>query len=194
MLSLMCSVLLTAEGSLKSSAAVPIFINLPSKSTTSFAVLRKPIYRNPATSCCTWTTPSSGRVTHYMALAFDPNGSGIVFARPGRQSGHPEAGPNDTLWVGTPDLLPHLKEYTGEGKVWIRRRCVPLTQEQSCRLTESGFSARRQAFRLGPARPAVDAVPQSGTDSHVFYWQAERRSGVVFFAPNWSARLAWWLA
>src|SRR3954454_20079596 len=74
------------------------------------------------------------RVTHYMALAFDPNGSGIVFARPDRGLAVLEAGPSDTLWVGTPDLLPHLREYADEGSVWIRRRRVPLTPEQSARL------------------------------------------------------------
>src|SRR5579884_4153419 len=75
------------------------------------------------------------RVTHYMALAFDPNGSGIVFARPDGSLAVLEAGPNDTMWVSTPDLLPHLKEYADVGKVWIRRRCVPLTPEQSAKLT-----------------------------------------------------------
>src|SRR5215210_2389938 len=60
------------------------------------------------------------RVTHAMALAFDPNGSGVVFARPDGRLAVLEAGPNDTLWVGTPDLLPHLREYADEGRVWIR--------------------------------------------------------------------------
>src|SRR4029077_4076498 len=72
------------------------------------------------------------RVTHYMALAFDPNGSGIVFARPGGSLAVLEAGPNDTMWVSTLDLLPHLKEYC-VGKVWIRRRRTPLTCEESAR-------------------------------------------------------------
>src|SRR5262249_45954027 len=75
------------------------------------------------------------RVTHYMALAFDPNGSGIVFARPDGSLAVLEAGPNDTLWIRTLDLLPHLREYADAGQVWIRRRRVPLTPEQSCRLT-----------------------------------------------------------
>ncbi len=89
------------------------------------------------------------RVTHYMALAFDPNGSGIVFARPDGSLALLEAGPNDTLWVGTPDLLPHLKEYADKGKVWIRKRCVPLTPEQSCRLTEFALSQNGKRFALG---------------------------------------------
>src|SRR5688572_13951779 len=47
------------------------------------------------------------RVTHYLALAFDPNGSAIVFARPDGTLAILEAGPNDILWCGTRDLVPH---------------------------------------------------------------------------------------
>src|SRR5438067_3625195 len=50
------------------------------------------------------------RVTHYMALACDPNGSAIVFARPDGSLAVLEAGPCDTRWVGILDLLPHLQE------------------------------------------------------------------------------------
>src|SRR6516164_9638927 len=41
------------------------------------------------------------RTTHYMALAFDPNGSAIVFARPDGSPAILEAGPNDTMWIRT---------------------------------------------------------------------------------------------
>src|SRR5215468_8499217 len=97
------------------------------------------------------------RVTHYMALAFDPNGSGIVFARPDGSLAVLEAGPNDTLWVGTPDLLPHLQEYAAEGKVWIRKRRVPLTPEQSCRLT--AFALAQDGKRFALARLAGQLTP-----------------------------------
>ena len=86
------------------------------------------------------------RVTHYLALAFDPNGSGIVFARPDGSMAILEAGPNDCLWVRTLDLLPHLKEYADIGRVWIRRRRVPLTPEQSCRLTEFALAQDGKRF------------------------------------------------
>ena len=62
------------------------------------------------------------RVTHYMALAFDPNGSGIIVARPDGSMAVLEAGPNDTMWVRTLDVIPHLHEYEAQGCVWIRRR------------------------------------------------------------------------
>jgi hypothetical protein len=89
------------------------------------------------------------RVTHYMALAFDPNGSGIVFARPEGSLAILEAGPNDTMWVRTLDLLPHLQEYVDHGhRVWIRKRRVPLTPEQSCRLTEFALAQDGKYFAL----------------------------------------------
>ncbi len=87
------------------------------------------------------------RVTHYMALAFDPNGSGIVYARPDGTLAILEAGPNDTLWVGTPDCLPHLKEYA-EARVWIRRRRCPLTPDQSARLTAFALAQDHKRFAL----------------------------------------------
>ena len=88
------------------------------------------------------------RVTHWMALAFDPNGSGIIIARPDGSLAVLEAGPNDTMWVRTLDMLPHLKEYADVGKVWIRKRCVPLTPEQSCRLTEFALAVDGKRFAL----------------------------------------------
>ncbi len=84
-----------------------------------------------------------------MALAFDPNGSAIVFARPDGSMAILEAGPNDCLWVRTLDLIPHLQEYATAGRVWIRRRCVPLTPEQSARLTEFALAQDGKRFALG---------------------------------------------
>jgi hypothetical protein len=93
------------------------------------------------------------RVTHALALAFDPNGSGIVFARPDGSLAVLEAGPSDTLWVGTPEMLPHLCEYAEAGRVWIRRRKVPLTAEQSAALT--AFAMRQDGKRFALHRLGV---------------------------------------
>jgi hypothetical protein len=99
------------------------------------------------------------RVTHYLAGAFDPNGSAIVFTRPDGSPAILEAGPNDCMWVRTLDALPHLQEYADIGRVWIRRRRVPLTPEQSCRLTQfalandgKGFALFRLGVQLTPFR------------------------------------------
>jgi hypothetical protein len=88
------------------------------------------------------------RVTHAMAFAFDPNGSGIVFARPDGGLAVLEAGPNDTLFVGAPDLLPHLKEYADQGRVWIRKRKTPLTPQQSAQLTAFAMKQDGKWFAL----------------------------------------------
>jgi len=97
------------------------------------------------------------RVTHYLALAFNPNGSGIVFARPDGSLAVLEAGANDTMWVGTVDLLPHLQEYAAAGQVWIRKRRVPLTPEESCRLT--AFALRQDGKLFALQRLGVQLTP-----------------------------------
>ncbi len=119
------------------------------------------------------------RVTHYMALAFDPNGSGIVFARPDGSLAILEAGPNDTLWVKTLDMLPHLQEYAAEGRVWIRKRRVPLTPEQSACLTSFALAEDGKKFALirlggqltplrsrGPLRTYFVGTPQGDKKSY----------------------------
>lgn len=88
------------------------------------------------------------RVTHYMALAFDPNGSAIFFRRPDGSMAVLEAGPNDTLWCRALDILPHLGGYAKAGRVWVRRRKVPLTPEQSAALTAFAMKADGKRFAL----------------------------------------------
>ena len=97
------------------------------------------------------------RVTHYMALAFDPNGSGIVFQRPDGTMAILEAGPCDTQWVETLDAIPHLGDYEAIGRVWIRRRKVPLTPEQSCRLT--AFAMAQDGKRFAIIRLGAQLTP-----------------------------------
>lgn len=87
-------------------------------------------------------------ITHNMGFAGQPHGSGIVVARPDGSLGILEAGPNDTLWVGISDLLPHLKEYDDKGQVWIRKRRTPLTQQQSAQLTDFAMRQNGKRFAL----------------------------------------------
>jgi hypothetical protein len=89
-------------------------------------------------------------ITHDLALAFQPHGSGIVVARPDGSLGILEAGPNDTFSVRVLDMLPHLREYEAKGPVWIRKRRTPLTPEQSARLTE--FAMRQDGKRFALIR------------------------------------------
>jgi hypothetical protein len=85
-------------------------------------------------------------VTHALALAFKPHGSGVVIARPDGSLGILEAGPNDSLVVGILDLLPHLQEYADQGPVWIRKRRTPLTPS----LRPVGSVVRHPESRANP--------------------------------------------
>jgi hypothetical protein len=96
-------------------------------------------------------------ITHDLALAFEPHGSGIVVRRPDGTLGILEAGPNDTLHVNVLDMLPHLHEYETRGPVWIRARKTPLTEEQSRRLTE--FAMRQEGKRFALLRLGEQLTP-----------------------------------
>lgn len=96
-------------------------------------------------------------ITHDLALAFEPHNSAVVFARPDGSLAILEAGPNDTLWVKTLDMLPHLQEYADKGPVWIRKRKCPLTPEQSARLTE--FAMRQEGKRFALIRLGGQLTP-----------------------------------
>jgi hypothetical protein len=121
------------------------------------------------------------KLTHDFAFAFEPHNSAIVFARPDGSLAIVEAGPtdplqrkpeceltflervarrtgsNDTMWVATLDMLPHLQDYESKGPVWIRRRRVPLTAEESARLTE--FALRQEGKRFALSRLGLQLTP-----------------------------------
>jgi hypothetical protein len=117
--------------------------------------------------------------THWIAGCGQPHNSGIVIARPDGSLALLEAGPNDTLYVRVLDLLPHLTEYTQKGPVWLRRRAVPLTPEQSAKLTEFGMAQDGKRFALirlggqltpfrsrGPFRTYFLGGPHGARDSY----------------------------
>jgi hypothetical protein len=118
-------------------------------------------------------------ITHDLALAFQPHGSGIVVARPDGTLGILEAGPNDTTHVRVLDALPHLCEYEAKGPVWIRKRKTPLTPEQSAALTEFALRQDGKRFALvrlagqltllrhrGPLRTYFMGKPQGDRDTY----------------------------
>jgi hypothetical protein len=71
---------------------------------------------------------------HQLAGAASPHHSGIVFARPDGSLALLEAGPHNTAYVSGLDVFDHLHWYEGH-QVWMRQRRVPLTPEESARLT-----------------------------------------------------------
>jgi hypothetical protein len=118
-------------------------------------------------------------ITHDLAGAFEPHGSGIVVQRPDGTLGILEAGPNDTHYVRILDTLPHLREYEGRGPVWIRKRKTPLTAEQSACLTAFAMRQEWKKFALirlggqltplrcrGPLRTFILGKPRGDRDGY----------------------------
>jgi hypothetical protein len=97
------------------------------------------------------------KVTHDLALAFEPHNSAVVVARRDGTLATLEAGPNDTLRCTMLDLLPHLKEYSDKGPVWIRKRKTPITAEQSAALTD--FAERQNGKRFAIGRLGIQLTP-----------------------------------
>jgi hypothetical protein len=89
------------------------------------------------------------KVMHNVAGTSHPTHSMVVFARPDGSMGILEGGPHDTLHCRSLDALPHMFSYEAEGRVWVRRRAVPLTPEQSARLTEFALSTDGKRFGIG---------------------------------------------
>ncbi len=89
------------------------------------------------------------KVLHNLAGTGHPTHSGLIFARPDGSLAILEGGPNDTVHCRALSWLEHLKEYEAVGRVWIRRRAVPLTPEQSARLTEFAMAQDGKRFALG---------------------------------------------
>lgn len=100
------------------------------------------------------------KITHNLAWTGHPHHTGVVFQRCDGSMAILEGGPNDTRWIRTLDLVPHLREYEEKGQVWIRARKTPLTPEQSKCLTEFAeandgkkFAIARLGFQLTVFRP-----------------------------------------
>jgi hypothetical protein len=119
----------------------------------------RPYVPQPGDIVLSTDTSTFWLVMHNLAGTSHPTHSMIVFAHPDGTMGILEGGPHDTLKCRDLDALPHMFSYEKEGRVWVRRRAVPLTAEQSARLTEfalatdgKDFSLRRLAAQLTPFR------------------------------------------
>jgi hypothetical protein len=76
------------------------------------------------------------RYGHWFAGGAGVHHSAIIFARSDGRVGLLEAGPFNSVTIEVMDPLEHMREHVAAGdQVWIRRRKVPLTVEQSARLT-----------------------------------------------------------
>ena len=116
------------------------------------------------------------KVTHAMAFAFEPHNSAIIVQRRDGSLGVLEAGPNDTLWVGIPELLPHLKEYADKGPVWIRKHKMPITPEQNARLTDFAERQNNKRFAIGRLGILLTPLRDRGPIPYRMDGEAARRS------------------
>lgn len=88
-------------------------------------------------------------IGYKFAFAGRPDHSGMIVKMPDGTFATLEAGPDDSLTVEVCSLEERLKfHHCNRGRVWIRRRKCPLTEEQSCRLTEFAISERGKNFSL----------------------------------------------
>lgn len=94
---------------------------------------------------------------HRLAGAKDLHRSGIVIALPDGAMAVAEAGPVDKTDVCISDLISQLQSYAAIEKVWIRRRAVPLTPEQSEKLTD--FAVRQCGKRFATWRLLAQCWP-----------------------------------
>jgi hypothetical protein len=93
--------------------------------------------------------PSPGaKLGHRLAFSGGPHHSGIVFALPDGRLAQLEAGPYNTLRLRLMDPLPHWQKYTEHERVWIRKRRIPLTPEQSALLTAFALRQDGKPFAL----------------------------------------------
>jgi hypothetical protein len=89
------------------------------------------------------------KLMHNLAGTSHPTHSMIAFRKPDGTVGILEGGPHDTLKCRVLDALPHMASYEVEGRVWVRARAVPLTEEQNQRLTEFALATDERRFALG---------------------------------------------
>jgi hypothetical protein len=100
------------------------------------------------------------RVGHWLAGGAGVHHSGILYRRPDGCMALLESGPFNSLRVESVDPFGHMSKHEQRGeKVWVRRRNVPLTPEQSARLTEFAeaqvekpFATLRMVGQLTPFR------------------------------------------
>jgi hypothetical protein len=120
------------------------------------------------------------RAGHWCAGGAGVHHSGIMFARSDGRVGLIEAGPFNSVEVEVMDPVEHMRAHAAAGdKVWVRRRRVPLTAEESARLTDflqrqagKPFATWRLLGQMtllrsrGPVRTWFVGAPHGDRDSY----------------------------
>jgi hypothetical protein len=94
---------------------------------------------------------------HWIAGAVQPSHSGFVCRKADGTIVIMEAGSFDVAVIRSLPVTEHLSAYHNRKHVWIRPRCVPLTPEQECRLTE--FAERQEGKRFARFRVYAQVTP-----------------------------------
>jgi hypothetical protein len=103
------------------------------------------------------------RVGHWLAGGAGVHHSGIVFRRSDGRMGLIEAGPFNSVRIEVMDPIDHMRQHVCAGdKVWVRRRCVPLTAEQSACLTAFVERQDGKPFAVGRMLRQVTPVRTRG--------------------------------
>jgi hypothetical protein len=98
------------------------------------------------------------RAGHWLAGGAGVHHSGIIFLRSDGRMGLIEAGPFNSIQVEVMDPVEHMTAHVRAGdKVWVRRRSVPLTPEQSARLT--AFVERQDGKPFAVGRLLAQVTP-----------------------------------
>jgi hypothetical protein len=109
----------------------------------------RPYQPQPGDIVLSTDTSKFWKFAHNLAGTGHPTHSMIVFALPDGKMGILEGGPHDTMKCRILDALPHIFSYEVQGRIWVRPRAVPLTPEQSGRLTEFALATNERRFAIG---------------------------------------------
>jgi hypothetical protein len=98
------------------------------------------------------------RAGHWIAGGAGVHHSGIMFRRSDGRVGLIEAGPFNSVVVEVMGPVEHMSAHVRAGdKVWVRRRRVPLTAEESARLT--AFAERQEGKPFAVLRLLGQVTP-----------------------------------
>lgn len=88
-------------------------------------------------------------IGYKCAFAGHPYHCGVVVRMPDGTFASLESGPDDSDSVEVMSLVEKLKfHHCHRGRVWVRKRKCPLTEEQSCKLTEFAIQERGKRYAL----------------------------------------------
>jgi len=124
------------------------------------------------------------RVGHWLAGGGGLHPSGIILMRSNGGPALIEAGPFNSLKIAILDPCTHMREHVAAGdRVWIRRRRVPLTPEQSARLTE--FAEAQDGKPFAMLRMLAQVTPfRSRSPLRVYFLGTAHGSRDKFFCSE----------